>query len=114
MVIIKVIHRLEDITTLTSKKLLYDMTKLQVIVVRQEQQTKSLKMENSKLKEERANLKARLRTDYPKRISQTLKQKTELVSHWRKRYRLLKKQNMKARRSAPITSSKVSYSMCQS
>ena len=40
------------------------MRKLQVIVVRQGQQTKSLKMENSKLEEGKANLKARLRTDY--------------------------------------------------
>ena len=54
----------EDIITLTSKKLLDDMTKLQVIVVRQEQQTKSLKMENSKLEEGKASLKARLRIDY--------------------------------------------------
>ena len=79
---------------MTSEKLLDDMRKLQVIVVRQEQQTKSLKMENSKLEVGKANLKARLRL--PKCINQTLKQKRESVSHWRKRYRLPKKQNMKA------------------
>ena len=58
---------------MTSEKLLDDMRKLQVIVVRQEQQTKSLKMENSKLEVGKANLKARLRL--PKCINQTLKQK---------------------------------------